>query len=57
VNQPRGLTAADDLLTCVCVCFLEHIPEIPEAWAEIGRWLTPQELANYSACFGNDITQ
>ena len=28
-RQPRGDVAADDLLTCVSVCFYEHIPERP----------------------------
>ena len=28
LDQPRGITAADDLMTCVHFCFLEHLPEI-----------------------------
>ncbi len=43
-RAPRGETAADDLLTCVSVCFLEHIPEHPAARADMPRWFTLEEL-------------
>jgi hypothetical protein len=36
--QPEGTTAEDDLGTCVAVCFYEHIPESPEALADMPRW-------------------
>ena len=38
-NAPRGQTAEDDLLTCVCVCFYEKIPCHPRAWAHLPRWI------------------
>ena len=43
-RAPRGKTATDDLLTCVCVCFLEHIPEHPAARADMPRWFPLDEL-------------
>ena len=43
-RAPRGETASDDLLTCVCVCFLEHIPEHPAARADMPRWFPLEEL-------------
>ena len=43
-RAPRGKTAEDDLLTCVCVCFLEHIPEHPAARADMPRWFPLEEL-------------
>jgi hypothetical protein len=46
-RAPRGRTAEDDLLTCVSVCFLEHIPEHPAARADMPRWFTRERL------FGN----
>ena len=39
-SQPAGKTADDDLATCVSVCFIEHIPEIPAAVEDMPRWFT-----------------
>jgi len=44
-SQPRGQTAANDLLTCVAVCFYEHIPEHPKARADMPRWWCVEDLA------------
>src|SRR5215467_8994756 len=37
-EQPEGATAENDLATAVVVCFYEHIPECPEALADMPRW-------------------
>lgn len=34
-EQPRGEKAHDDLLTAITVCFMEHIPGIPGAVADL----------------------
>jgi hypothetical protein len=38
-KQPSGMTAEDDLPTCVAVCFYEHVPESPAALKDMPRWL------------------
>jgi len=43
-EQPRGKTAEDDLLTCVCCCFLEHIPRIPAAMADMPNRFTWEQV-------------
>jgi hypothetical protein len=43
-SQPDGATAEDDLGSCVCVCFYEHIPEIPEALADMPRWFSRSDV-------------
>jgi len=54
-SQPRGATAEDDLATCVCTSFYEHIPESPEALEDMPRWfsrsdvLTMKEIFSYMA--------
>ena len=45
--QPRGSTAEDDLLTCVVVCFAEHLPEMPVAMADMPRWADLTELQQF----------
>jgi hypothetical protein len=44
VEQPGGRTADDDLLTCVAVCFYEHIPQHPEAREDMPRWWRAEDL-------------
>ena len=44
-DQPRGQTAEDDLLTCVAVCFYEHIPQHPAAREDMPRWWRAEDLA------------
>ncbi|HET9283895.1 MAG TPA: hypothetical protein VFR24_18250 [Candidatus Angelobacter sp.] len=44
-SQPEGATAEDDLGTCVCVCFYEHIPQIPEALADMPHWFSREEVS------------
>jgi hypothetical protein len=54
-SQPRAKTAEDDLATCVCTCFYEHIPESPEALKDMPRWfsrsdvLTMKDIFSYMA--------
>ena len=43
-QQPRRETAADDLLTCVAVCFYEHIPCSAKAREDMPRWFQPEDL-------------
>ncbi len=43
-QQPPGETAADDLGTCVAVCFFEHIPEIPAALNDMPRWFPKADV-------------
>ncbi len=52
-RQPRGESAADDLLTVVAVGFYEHIAEVPAAVKDLPRWfkldeiLTMREILSY----------
>ncbi|SRR6266481_5636050 len=43
-SQPSGATAEDDLGSCVCVCFYEHIPQSPEALADMPRWFSRSDV-------------
>lgn len=43
-SQSPGTTAEDDLGTCVCVCFFEHIPESPGALEDMPRWFSHSEV-------------
>lgn len=43
-EQPRGKTSTDDLLTCVSVCFCEHIPTHPKALKDMPKWWTLQDV-------------
>ena len=45
-EQPRGTTAADDLLTCVCVSFYEMIPLRSKPRHDMPRWFTSEDLEN-----------
>jgi len=49
--QPQGATAEDDLGSCVCVCFYEHIPECPEALEDMPRWFSRSEVMQMKATF------
>jgi len=42
--QPEGKTAETDLGSCVCVCFYEHIPELPAALEDMPRWFARSEV-------------
>lgn len=44
-DQSRCQTADDDLLTCVAVCFYEHIPQHPAAREDMPRWWRVEDLA------------
>ena len=43
-EQPRGKNAEDDLLTCVAVCFYEHIPHHANARQDMPRWWRSEDL-------------
>lgn len=43
-SQPEGATAGDDLGTCVCVCFYEHIPQSAEAVEDMPRWFSRSDV-------------
>ena len=43
-SQPEGKTASDDLGTCVCCCFYEHIPESQEALEDMPRWFSRSDV-------------
>lgn len=55
-EQPRGRTAADDLFTCVAVCFYEHIPLHPGARADMPRWWRPEDLAGEPSIFNYHLS-
>ena len=38
LGQPKGTSAEDDLGSCICVCFFEDIPTLPEAVEDMPRW-------------------
>ena len=50
-EQPRGQTAEDDLVTCVAVCFFEHIPTHPKALSDMPRWWTLGEVRTMRKTF------
>ncbi len=50
-DQPQGKTARDDLTTCVAVSFYEHIPQHPEARADMPRWFTLQDFLGMEKLF------
>ena len=50
-RQPRGETAEDDLLTCVAVCFYEHIPEVEAAVKDLPRWFKLSEILTMREIF------
>ena len=65
ISQPQGLTAADDLATCVSVCFYEDIPTNRLAREDMPRWFTASDFfamqktfeANLSAAEFEDLKQ
>jgi len=50
-RQPRGETSEDDLLTCVAVCFYEHIPQIEAAVKDLPRWFKLSEIVTMKEIF------
>jgi hypothetical protein len=50
-SQPSGTTAEDDLASCVSVCFMEHIPTIPEAVDDMPRWFTQDQVLAMKSVF------
>src|SRR5690348_8630316 len=43
-SQPEGKAAEDDLGTCVCTCFYEHIPECTAALEDMPRWFSKSDV-------------
>jgi hypothetical protein len=54
-SQPEGNTAEDDLGTCVCACFYEHIPEFPEALEDMPRWFSRPDVLTMKTIFSNMV--
>lgn len=54
-REPRGKTAEDDLLTCVAVCFYEHIPEIEAAVEDLPRWFDLREIMAMREIFSYQV--
>jgi len=50
-RQPRGETSEDDLLTCVAVCFYEHIPQVDAAVKDLPRWFKLSEIVTMREIF------
>jgi hypothetical protein len=50
-DQLRKETAKDDLLTCVAVCFYEHIPQHSLAREDMPRWWKAEDLAGELSIF------
>ena len=50
-QQPRGVTASDDLMTCVAVCFFEEIPTYPPARDDMPNWFTRAEFVDMRDIF------
>jgi len=51
LSQPRGETADDDLLSCVAVCFYEHIPLHKAARDDMPRWFKLAEFLGMESTF------
>lgn len=56
IQQPEGATAADDLATCVSVCFFEHIPESKLARDDMPRWFTLSDFRAMEATFKSHLS-
>jgi hypothetical protein len=54
-SQPQGTTAEDDLGTCICACFYEHIPESPEALEDMPRWFTRSDVLTMKEIFSYTV--
>jgi hypothetical protein len=50
-QQPQEETAKDDLLTCVAVCFYEHIPEVEAAVKDLPRWFKLSDIMTMREIF------
>jgi len=44
LDQPRGGRYEDDIKTCVCLCFYQNVPLLPQARDELGQWLAPEDF-------------
>lgn len=54
-RQPRGEAAEDDLLTCVAVCFYEHIPEVDAAVKGLPRWFKLSDIMTMREIFSYQV--
>lgn len=50
-EQPRGESAADDLLTCVVVSFFEEIPLNEKAINDLPNWFSKAEIESMKETF------
>jgi hypothetical protein len=57
VAAPRGETAADDLLTCTCVCFYERIPQHPAARDDMPRWFAYRDFIGSEQIFRYHLSE
>jgi hypothetical protein len=55
-TQLGGETAADDLATCIHVCFYEHIPQCEAARDDIPNWFTQEEFTAMRGTFSYTFT-
>jgi hypothetical protein len=55
-DEPRGKTAEDDLLTCVAVCFYEHIPLHAGAREDMPRWWCAEDMAGERSVFQYNLS-
>jgi hypothetical protein len=46
INQPQGETAADDLATCVMVCFVEEALQHDQARLDVIGYIDPASFMN-----------
>ena len=54
-RQPRGETSEDDLATCVCVCFYEHIPQVEAGVKDLPRWFKLSEIMTMREIFSYHV--
>ena len=54
-SQPRKDSAAEDLLTCVFVCFFEHILDCQSARDDVLRWISVEDFAVLFGVFAETL--
>jgi hypothetical protein len=54
-SQPQGTSAENDLGSCVCVCFYEHIPQSPEALEDMPRWFSRPDVLKMKDTFAYHV--
>ncbi len=56
-EQPEQENAEEDLCTCAMVCFLEHIPEVPEAVEDMPWWFSREDVIDFKDIFTHKVGQ